>query len=55
MLEITCLRIARGQQEEWTTGGVDNRRSGKQEEWTTGRAVTKVSEKHYYNKKKHRV
>ena len=24
------------QQAEWTTGGVDNRRSGKQEEWTTG-------------------
>ena len=21
--------------EEWTTGGVDNRRSGQQEEWTT--------------------
>ena len=36
MLEITCLRIARGQQEEWTTGGVDNRRSGKQKEWTMG-------------------
>ena len=25
-----------GQQVEWTTGGVDNRRSGQQEEWTTG-------------------
>ena len=26
----------RSGQQEWTTGRVDNRRSGQQEEWTTG-------------------
>ena len=33
MIEITCPRIASGQQEEWTSGRVDNGRSGQQEEW----------------------
>ena len=33
MMEIACARIASGQQEEWTSGRVDNGRSGQQEEW----------------------
>ena len=33
MMEITCPRIASEQQEEWTSGRVDNGRSGQQEEW----------------------